>query len=408
MGGNLENSWCFGCVNLDVEDISVEGKSDDDDVIVDDILDRLVEDPFGMNVKSTFKAAMTQWLNDLESDLDGFKVQESDKEAGDDQRSAKGLSWVCNGAMWFQPDDIGFVVDEISVGHTGFNRSKNDNTSLNQDLNEGVVWDKPHDALFLAIGYLGMKDLLVVERVCRSLRDAVRGDPLLWRTFYVEQPLNWRITDDALLNLTNRAQGNLQCLNLTNCIHITDDGLKLVLESNPRIEKLIVPGCVQLSIEGLLFNLRAFTSSSTLEMKTLTIGERIGMTSQQFEELKFLVAADKQIKLKSQKLQFYGREVQYLSYDDDRPLDIERCPKCENFRLVYDCPAESCRRHASQFCRGCTLCIQRCFYCGCCISSFDYEEDFCLDIICKDCWNKMLSSQDEVSVVSRWLVKMKH
>jgi hypothetical protein len=40
------------------------------------------------------------------------------------------------------------------------------------------------------------------------------------------------------LQLTNRAQGNLQCLSLVECPRITDDGLKHVLENNPRLTKV--------------------------------------------------------------------------------------------------------------------------------------------------------------------------
>ena len=83
-----------------------------------------------------------------------------------------------------------------------------------------------------------LSDLLVVERVCKSLHSTVRGDPLLWRSIHVDQPLNERITDDVLLQLTNRAQGHLQCLSLVECTRITDDGLKRILEGNPKLTKV--------------------------------------------------------------------------------------------------------------------------------------------------------------------------
>lgn len=96
-----------------------------------------------------------------------------------------------------------------------------------------------HDgALMFALGYLGVRDLLVVESVCRSLYSTVRGDPFLWRSIHIDQPLNEKITDEVLLQLTDRAQGNLQCLSLVECPRITDDGLKRVLENNPRLTKV--------------------------------------------------------------------------------------------------------------------------------------------------------------------------
>jgi hypothetical protein len=98
--------------------------------------------------------------------------------------------------------------------------------------------EAPHAAFAFALGYLGVRDLLVVETVCRSLRSTVQSDPLLWRSIHIDQPLNEKITDDVLLQLTNRAQGNLQCLSLVECPRITDDGLKHVLENNPRLTKV--------------------------------------------------------------------------------------------------------------------------------------------------------------------------
>lgn len=97
---------------------------------------------------------------------------------------------------------------------------------------------QPHDGMFFALGYLSVQDLLSIERFCKSLRDGVRSDPLLWRSIHIEQPLSEKITSDALQKLVNRARGNLRCLNLVECIRITDEGLKRVLETNPRLTKV--------------------------------------------------------------------------------------------------------------------------------------------------------------------------
>ena len=96
----------------------------------------------------------------------------------------------------------------------------------------------PHEALILALGYLGVRDLCVVENVCTSLRSIVQNDPLLWRSIHIDQPLNEKITDDVLLRITSRAQGSLQCLSLVDCQRITDEGLKLVVENNPKLIKV--------------------------------------------------------------------------------------------------------------------------------------------------------------------------
>ena len=63
-------------------------------------------------------------------------------------------------------------------------------------------------------------------------------------------------------------------------------------------------------------------------------------------------------------------------------IDVEICPKCEEVKLVFDCPKES-------DCRGCLQCITRCIVCGRCISEQDADEQgdtLCNDSVCLDCW----------------------
>lgn len=93
---------------------------------------------------------------------------------------------------------------------------------------------------FVHCVFLGVKDLLSVERVCKSFRNAVRSDPLLWRNIIIDWPLNERITDDVLVKLTSRAQGTLQTLGLVHCVRITDSGLQGVFDSNPRLTKVSI------------------------------------------------------------------------------------------------------------------------------------------------------------------------
>lgn len=161
--------------------------------------------------------------------------------------------------------------------------------------------------------------------------------------------------------------------------------------------QLSVPGCVRVSVEGILFNLRAIKSAGILGIKHLRIGGLSGVTDKQFEELKSLLDADNQVnRLLTNKPRFYNGRQSYLLCDDDRPIDVEVCPRCQKPRVVYDCPAEGCqgRQNATQLCRACTLCIARCFHCGRCIEDCDYEETFCLDILCLDCWKHLLNCQE--------------
>ncbi|KAI3467655.1 hypothetical protein Pfo_024318 [Paulownia fortunei] len=260
---------------------------------------------------------------------------------------------------------------------------------------EGV----PHEALAFALSYLGVKDLLSVERVCRSLFSTVRGDPLLWMTIHIDQPLNERITDDVLVQLASRAQGNLQCLSLVECPKVTDDGLRHILETNPRLTKLCVPGCTRISIEFIVNSIKAYNSNKDVGgVKQLRIGGLYGVNHEHFEELKLLLGAGDNKIESCHKPHFYHRGNFYLPYDDDRAMDIEMCPKCEKFRLVYDCPAEGCKvkDKSPQVCRACTLCIARCAQCGRCINDTEFEETFCLELLCSDCFKQMLKYQDKL------------
>lgn len=66
------------------------------------------------------------------------------------------------------------------------------------------------DAIFSALGYLGVRDLLSVEKVCNSLRDAVQNDPLLWNSLHPEP------------------------------CGVNDTGPKCMVKSNPRLTKVSV------------------------------------------------------------------------------------------------------------------------------------------------------------------------
>lgn len=243
--------------------------------VSNDILDLLPSDPFGMDISTTF-TALTSWLEDLEVDYRGCGRDEVGVSDGSYQLFAE-LNFIWNNAMRFQAFPMNTWVDHKSNVASGFDAcyeekrggdatfhgdfgttcGLNDiltfgNESMDKTIQHsevlgagnGVFSDgdgTADGALTFALGYLGVRDLLVVERVCKSLRSTVRGDPLLWRNIHIDQPLNEKITDDILLQLTNRAQGNLQCLSLVECPRITDEGLKRVLEGNPKLTKVSMP-----------------------------------------------------------------------------------------------------------------------------------------------------------------------
>ncbi|XVF85168.1 hypothetical protein PTKIN_Ptkin17bG0096600 [Pterospermum kingtungense] len=398
--------------------------------VSNDILDLLPSDPFGMDISSTF-TAITGWLEDLEVDYGCYVGDDVGTGDGSYQLFA-GLNFIWNNAMRFQTFSGSMEFEckgSVSGGFGGCSRaeeggdvfcgagvgaacsiegilcSRNEDTVsvhheyeefLDCELSSDGGQGAPHEALSLALGYLGVRDLFVVEKVCTSLRSTVQNDPLLWRSIHVDQPLNEKLTDDALLQITSRAQGTLQCLSLVGCQRITDEGLKRVVENNPKLIKLSVPGCTRLTIEGILNSLKALKSMGALGVKYLRIGGLYGVTQEHFEELKLLLGMDNQIQPIVHKPHFYHRGNVYISCEDDRAIDIEMCPRCQNMRLVYDCPAEGCQQeHAAQLCRACTLCITRCVQCGRCINDGEYEETFCLELLCSDCWKLQLSKCQE-------------
>ncbi|KAL1189685.1 F-box protein SKIP14 [Cardamine amara subsp. amara] len=408
-----------------------------------DILDVLPSDPFGMDINNTF-TAITGWLEDL--DYNNQYGRRDDIGIGDGNHQLfAGLSFIWNNAMQFQSSgyNYGFgggefngdgschgpfvsasSVDEVFNGdgscHGAFISASSVNEAFDGDgsyhgafisassvdevlsiedarngevagssdrCNNGGEIANVHPAFSFCLYHLGVKDLLSVSMVCKSLHTTVCDDSLLWKHIHICQPLNEKITEEALLHLAERAQGTMQCLRLVDCSRITDDCLKQVLEHNPQVVKLGLPGCTRITIDGILSILRDLKSAGKLQLKHLEIGGIFGVTKDHYDELFDLLNIDNNVEQSIQKPRFYHRGDSCVSCDDDRALDIEMCPKCQNSRLVYDCPAEDCKgkEKGSEECRACSLCIQRCYHCGRCINDSEYEETFCLEFLCADC-----------------------
>lgn len=375
--------------------------------------DDIVDSPSGMDIKfSRLTALFQDFDGDFGSSFAKLGVNGDEKSMVDDGFFVD-VDLFFNGAWRLQPQKGNLNInDEVSTPDHSFSGYgvdsgvSADGFSSETKVHNWVDCEKgkelggePHDALIFALGYLGVKDLLMAEKVCRSLRDAVRGDPLLWRRIHIDQPLSEKITDEALVKFTSRAQGTLQCLSLVGCIRITDTGLMQVLESNPSLTKLCLPGCVRLTIDGILCNLRVLKSAGTLRIKHIRIGGLFGVKENHFEELKSLLGMD-HMHPRAKNPQFHRVGQLYPSCDDERTIDIEMCPKCQQLKLVYDCPSESCqgKDQANQLCRACTVCIARCIHCGCCIKGCDYEETFCLDFLCLDCLKHLFNCQEKPEV----------
>ncbi|KAH7671028.1 RNI-like protein [Dioscorea alata] len=353
-----------------------------------DPIDLLPSDPFGMNLNTTFTAALASWwIRDHGISLDDYGF-------GGDYLVSSFSDYGYGGwlPLYESQFNAGTLSDFGSEAQDwGFTQAADRGESSNPNQMEEACdrgeEDYPHDALIYSLAYLGVRDLLSVEMVCRSLRNTVQSDSLLWRCIHIESPLSERMTDDDLFRLTSRAQGNLHYLSLVGCMHITDDGLKRVLETNPRLKKLRIPGCVRLSLEGLINNLKALKSSAMLGITHLRLGKLFGVTSENYDELKLLLGVDRLEQSNARKPRFYHHGPHSLAFDDDRPLDIEMCSLCQKLKLVFDCPSEGCQEKPEE-CRACDICIARCIQCGRCIKNCEYEETFLLENLCSSCWKE--------------------
>ncbi|KAL9166338.1 hypothetical protein ABFS82_05G023100 [Erythranthe guttata] len=446
--GEMEE-WYFNCTSDRVHN------NGSPEFNIDDVVNRLPIDPFRMGMGNTF-TALTGWLEDLRFDYGGFTRGNIGISVPEDYGFSAGCSLIWKHYSAFQPFcgnnrfgdnlnvgigsflrnpqcyekfymDINSFMDGVQFraelntvsnpnqhGREGFRPACNregilDFSDTSSELHFGEKVDvaneseaAPHEAMFFALRYLGVKDLLSVERVCRSLCSAVRGDPLLWMSIHIHEPLNEKITDDLLLQLARRAQGKLKCLSVMRCPKVTNDGIRRILETNTRLIKLFVPGSTRLTIEGILSNIKIHNSVKGFRgIKHLRIGGIAGVTRERFEEFKLLLGSNRDGLESHKNPPFFHRGNLYLPFDDDRALDIEMCPKCENYKLVYDCPSEDCQvkdRASSPACRGCTLCIPRCAQCGRCINDNEYEETFCLDMICLDCFEPPLLYQERLEI----------
>ncbi|EYU22562.1 hypothetical protein MIMGU_mgv1a0062752mg, partial [Erythranthe guttata] len=282
--GEMEE-WYFNCTSDRVHN------NGSPEFNIDDVVNRLPIDPFRMGMGNTF-TALTGWLEDLRFDYGGFTRGNIGISVPEDYGFSAGCSLIWKHYSAFQPFcgnnrfgdnlnvgigsflrnpqcyekfymDINSFMDGVQFraelntvsnpnqhGREGFRPACNregilDFSDTSSELHFGEKVDvaneseaAPHEAMFFALRYLGVKDLLSVERVCRSLCSAVRGDPLLWMSIHIHEPLNEKITDDLLLQLARRAQGKLKCLSVMRCPKVTNDGIRRILETNTRLIKV--------------------------------------------------------------------------------------------------------------------------------------------------------------------------
>ncbi|KAL5763186.1 hypothetical protein ACOSP7_019450 [Xanthoceras sorbifolium] len=250
---------------------------------------------------------------------------------------------------------------------------------------------QPHEALFLILAYLPLYELLVMSEVCIALREAVSRDVLPWLNIFVPKILCSRVSDEALMKITSKSDGRLTTLSLINCVKITDVGLQRVIQNNPFIDQLYVPGCTGLTAEGVTRAVEIL-SQHNHTLKALHINGIYNITKHHLITLQSHLKPDP-----ANKNQQNQKRILYHQYRNspvnqgcDRKIDVEICPRCDEVRLVFDCSRATCKL-CSMFklqavCRGCNLCIPRCVVCGGCVEPEEMVRDVGSDVLCAGCW----------------------
>ncbi|KAE8820251.1 hypothetical protein D1007_01669 [Hordeum vulgare] len=104
---------------------------------------------------------------------------------------------------------------------------------------DDAVGSAPHDGMTYALRYLGLREILATEMVCKSLHAAIRSVCFV-NCMHIEPVLSGKISDPDLLRLTQKIPEGFECLNINDCINITDNGLNVVLQSNLKLTLICI------------------------------------------------------------------------------------------------------------------------------------------------------------------------
>lgn len=242
------------------------------------------------------------------------------------------------------------------------------------EVHSSMATGRPHEALFLALAYFPIYELLAMSGVCGSLREAVNKDILPWLDMVMDRPLSSRLSDDILLKITSKANGRLRSLALVNCSKITDAGLLQIVEKNPLIAKLHVPACTGLTPEGVVKAVK--TGHNLISLKVNGI---YNINKEHLEALRSTLESNRRQLIRQQQA-------------TDIDIDIDICPNCNCAAMVLECPSrDKCERKKRErglqrACRGCYHCIPRCVECGMCVDECEAEDTACADAMCSNCW----------------------
>ncbi|OAE21450.1 hypothetical protein AXG93_3506s1240 [Marchantia polymorpha subsp. ruderalis] len=229
------------------------------------------------------------------------------------------------------------------------------------------------------------------------------NDVLVWRKLGVERPLNRALTDDILMTLVKRAGGLLKSMRLITCLRITDEGLSNALSLCPQLEKLEVPGCIQLNIDALVLTVEQHCAMSRSKgmsgIKQLQILGKFKIQEQNEFTQRDMILRGNVHHLTTTWTVYQSPKTWpvYLSsstIDDDRAMDVEICHLCKSdyATVVFDCTRKSCENAARidtiKACEGCFICLPSCSGCGTCLPLDDeqFERACCQRYLCFSCW----------------------
>ncbi|WZZ73712.1 hypothetical protein YC2023_085082 [Brassica napus] len=159
--------------------------------------------------------------------------------------------------------------------------------------------------LMIVLPYLHSVFVFIsLSGVSPVLRNSIRDQTVLWTMVVVEPPLSSYLTDDNLWEFTLKSAGKLNTL------------IRRVVDANPLIKKLIVPGCTGLVPEGIIACGESLAKNNH-KLETLHINGVPGFTKDHLSAL-----------------------LTYLPQEG--AIDLEVCPKCDQVRMIPPCSRESC------------------------------------------------------------------
>ncbi|KAI5065896.1 hypothetical protein GOP47_0018520 [Adiantum capillus-veneris] len=248
----------------------------------------------------------------------------------------------------------------------------------------------PAEALYYALPYMNLQELLSMEQVCRASREWVRDGVLLWRRLHLEEPLNYSVTDEVLCCLSKRSNGQLECLCLVDCVGITEAAVEKVVLMSPRLTKLFLPGCTGISADFVVKIVKVHTGlwgGIMPGLKELKLRNIRGVTDHHLQTLATIMGMPVVSNLVTKPQFFHEDDYPRVRDLQQRPIDVEVCPKCRDVGMVYDCTRLECQ--AKQECRACAGCTVRCNECGVCLQDDEHNETVCFDVMCLNCWLRL-------------------